>query len=296
VPRARRLALTSVLVATAWGSAAAGADDKQACIAAHEQAQQLRNADKLRAAREQLDVCGRAVCPSLVRSDCAQWTTDVIAATPTVVFAAHDWGGRDLVDVRVRVDGAVVTELIDGKSVPVDPGVHRIEFDYGQSSNEQQVVIRKGEHDRIVSATLGSRGATATQTDTPASSPTSTTTPVAPEQPTHTHAGIPVLAPILAGLGVVALGAALYLDLDTTSRIHAIRDSGCAPNCDQSTVDGLNARYPIAAIIAGAGVVALGAAAWVFLTRPKASTTDAGAALGVRTAAGGGVAELRVTF
>ena len=47
----------------------------------------------------------------------------------SVVPAAKDKKGRDIVDVKVSIDGKVVTETLDGKALPVDPGVHTFRFE-----------------------------------------------------------------------------------------------------------------------------------------------------------------------
>src|ERR1700685_1640160 len=95
------LALFSILVTILASSGRAFADDKQDCIAASEAgpAQKLRGS--LRGAREPLLICARDGCPAIVRQDCTQWLTEIIAALPSVVVGARDWQGHDLVDVTV---------------------------------------------------------------------------------------------------------------------------------------------------------------------------------------------------
>src|SRR5271156_3625369 len=67
----------------------ARADEKAACIAASEDAQQLKLDGKLTLARARLLGCARAECPAIVRQDCAQWIAEVDAALPTVVLGAR---------------------------------------------------------------------------------------------------------------------------------------------------------------------------------------------------------------
>src|SRR4051812_16562109 len=92
--------------------APAAADEKAICVAASEKAQQLRSTGKLVEAREQLKVCGRRECPKLIQQDCTQWTSEVLATLPSAVPAAKDRKGRDIVDVRLTVDGKVVAESL----------------------------------------------------------------------------------------------------------------------------------------------------------------------------------------
>src|SRR5271163_1557459 len=103
----RSRAAWGILVAVAVGmprAAHADADDrseKKACIAASEDAQQLKLDGKLTQARQRLFACARAECPAVVRQDCAQWIAQVNAELPTVVLGARDAEGRDLIEARV---------------------------------------------------------------------------------------------------------------------------------------------------------------------------------------------------
>ena len=56
----------ALLVAILASSHRAFADEKAACVAASEKAQQLKSSGKLVEAREQLNVCGRTECPKLI--------------------------------------------------------------------------------------------------------------------------------------------------------------------------------------------------------------------------------------
>src|SRR6476646_341830 len=77
----------------------AHAEDKQACLAAFDKAQQLRIDGRLRAARVELALCARNECPTLVRQDCATWLNDVMGSLPSVVVGARDVRGKDLIAV-----------------------------------------------------------------------------------------------------------------------------------------------------------------------------------------------------
>jgi hypothetical protein len=125
----RKLVSSAALLAGLSLSFHAAADDKQACVAASEKAQQLRSAGKLGEARDQLNICGRSECPKLIQQDCTQWMSEVLANMPSVVPGAKDRKGRDLVDVRLSVDGKVATEMLDGKALVLDPGVHTFLFE-----------------------------------------------------------------------------------------------------------------------------------------------------------------------
>src|ERR1700733_10632931 len=146
----RWIAFLSIPVAAVAFAGNAFADDKQDCIAASEAGQDQKLRGSLRGAREQLLICARDVCPAIVRQDCTQWLTEIIAALPSVVVGARDWKGHDLVDVTVSVDGVVVASKLDGKPIAVDPGVHtfRYESASGTEPVEEHMVIRQGERNR----------------------------------------------------------------------------------------------------------------------------------------------------
>jgi hypothetical protein len=128
--------------------------DVQACAQAYEAAQVDRNAGRLKAAQEQLHVCVRDTCPEFVRTDCAQWLSEVMAELPSVTFAAVDSQGRDLIDVKVSVDGVVVAESLDGRAVDLDPGQRQLVFTYQGRKVEQTLLVRQGEKNRVVKVTI----------------------------------------------------------------------------------------------------------------------------------------------
>src|SRR5882672_74861 len=93
-------------------SSNAGAEAKQVCADAYSQGQGLRDSQKLISAHTQFVLCARDVCAPFMKGvmvkECAQWLSDVERRIPSVVFTAKR-GGVEMVDVTVRVDGAVVT-------------------------------------------------------------------------------------------------------------------------------------------------------------------------------------------
>ncbi|MBX3262350.1 MAG: hypothetical protein KF782_21905 [Labilithrix sp.] len=265
MPRRRGVSLF-LLVAALLGatSRVARANEKQVCVNASEQAQQLRNAGKLSEAREQLAICGRNACPKLVQHDCTEWMREVLAILPSVVPGAKDDKGRDLVDVRVSIDGTVVTESLDGKAIGVDPGVHTFRFEAaGAQAVEEQVVVRQGEKNRIVTVTFA---------------------PPAPAEAREPWGGKrqkdagdgspPVAAYVTGGVGVLALGAALFINLDASADARELRRT-CAPDCAQSEVDDIESRYLIAGVTAGLGGAALIAAAVLYFTHDRGARASA---------------------
>jgi hypothetical protein len=243
------VATTSLLALLAFG-APASADDKQACVAASEKAQQLKNAGKLSEAREQLNACSRAECPKLIQQDCTQWMSELLAALPSVVPGAKDRKGRDIVDVRVSVDGKVVAHSLDGKAIVLDPGVHTFHFEAsGAPTIDEQVVVKPGEKNRLVTVTFA-KGEDAAGPASGHTGHSGAGTGAPPEEPPRSSP--PVAAYIVGGVGLVTLGVAGVFLLGANSDARGLRDS-CAPRCSQTEVDDIQDKYNLAGITAGIG-------------------------------------------
>ena len=242
------------------------ADEKQACASAAEEAEQLRIDAHLLAARERLLQCSRPACPAAVRSDCAQWMTEVAAAMPTVVFAARDAGGRDLLGARVSIDGVFLEHGLDGKAVEVDPGVHTFRFESDGAARQETVLIREGEKNRAITTTL----------DTGA---------VAPTAPARTSSSVPP-APAsvrpsswtwaFGGVGLLAVGIGAYLELSVNADASELR-STCGHSCSHAQVDPLLFRQQVLGPVAfGVGALALGLATYTLFAGPARGGAVAG--------------------
>jgi hypothetical protein len=251
------------------------ADEKQLCASAAEEAEQLRSDARLRAARERLLRCSRPECPAAVRSDCAQWMTEIEAAMPTVVLGVRDASGQDVLGARVSVDGVAVTHGLDGKALEVDPGVHKFRFESGGAAVEQAVLIREGEKSRAITAMLdvGPVAPAERSSARPAagSSPASSTTS-SPHPSAWTWA--------LGGIGLVALGLGAYLELSVNADASGLQSS-CGHFCSHAQVDPLVLKQQVLGPIAfGVGALSLGLAAYTFFAAPVAGGAVSG--VGVR--------------
>jgi len=153
----RRL-LTAFMLAGALlvAQSVAAEPSEDECISAIRVGQNLREAGKLLAARERFGVCVAMSCPPLLRGDCGKRLAAVVQATPTLVFEATDGAGNDLSSVHVTVDGAPLTDRLDGAAIPMDPGEHRFTFEAeGGPKNEKTIVVREGVRDRHERVVLG---------------------------------------------------------------------------------------------------------------------------------------------
>jgi hypothetical protein len=244
-------ATTALLVA----ESAARADDREQCATAADQAQQLRDEGKYRRAREQLLVCARDVCPAPIKRDCLDWLGQVEQTAPTVVFGAKD-GAKDLSDVKVYVDNVGVTDRLDGKPVQMDLGKHTVKFEYQGQTKEEDVIIGAGQKNRNVTVTFGGVATPAP----PAGGP--------PGADTGGKEGSIVPALVVGGIGVLALGSFAIFGLGGKSDVSDLEKT-CKPHCAETDVDKARTKLIIADISLGVGVVALGVATYLFLTRPK---------------------------
>jgi hypothetical protein len=137
-------------------SASSSAEPVDACLGAFSDAQRLRREGSLRAARQALIQCSQPTCPELIVSRCTPWLRDVGDAIPSIVPLAKDRLGRDMVNVRVVVDGAPFSEVLDGRPIELDPGAHQILFEAaGQPPVAVDVVLAQGQKSRVVEVVIG---------------------------------------------------------------------------------------------------------------------------------------------
>jgi hypothetical protein len=210
-------------------------------------------------------VCGRTDCPKVIQQDCSEWMKELLTILPTVVPSARNKKGRDIVDVKVSIDGKVVAETLDGKALPIDPGVHTFRFESPRARlAEEKVVVRQGEKNRIVAVVLEGLPDASTETHT-----TPKDTAVGKEQ-----SSAPTAAYVTGGVGLVALGTALVIDLDAVADARDLRET-CAPHCEQGKVDDVESRYLIAGVTAALGGAALVAGIVLYLTHDRGTKANA---------------------
>jgi len=255
------------LVASAASSAHAQTKDpaalKLACVQASDKAQQLRVAGKLVAARDTLRTCVLDACPSVVREACSQWLGEVNASLPSIVIGAKDADGKDVLDLKVSIDGELVTEHLGGRALPIDPGRHKMKYEKADGVVlEEEILVGEGTKNRPVSAVFpGPSKPVGAAAATPAAQGSGSKGPSA----ANTALGV-----TLAAVGAAGLGTALALDLTTNSNVDALKTSPCAATktCSASTISGYQLDYDLAGVALGVGVVAVGVAIYVFVGHP----------------------------
>jgi hypothetical protein len=285
---ARRIALTAIAAATMVlagevPSAGAGgsSEEKEACFHAVDSGQQLRTSRKLAAAKDQFIVCARPVCPGPVKKDCAQWLAEVVATLPSVVLGAKDPKGGDLLDVSVAVDNSPLMDKLDGSSIPIDPGPHVFHFEWkGHTTVDQQVLIREGEKNRLVTATFPTSSAPGVLATTQTTEP-------------RGWRAVPVGVWIFGGLAIAGGAAFTAFGLAAESDANNLRAT-CAPNCPSSDVDSARLKIILADVSIGVGIASLGVATtWFLLSRSSKGET---ATVSVEPTLGGGRASFAASF
>ncbi len=268
--------VTSLLVR----SARAAEPSARECLAASESWVALRSQQRLRAAKVELVMCAQAACPSDIRNECARHTDELAAAVPTILFHAQDRSGNDLDEVRVLMDGELLSERLDGMPHPVDPGRHLFRFESVEHpAIEKSLFVREGQKDRREAIVFGLPPPRTILEAAPPSAPN-------PEPPARSS-GATALAISSAVLGVTGLGLGTAFAVKSVAR-HRSAAAACPNECpDQHGVELWNeARaagnvatvgFVVGALgVAGAGVI------W-FASRPSsgsASTPQVGIALG----------------
>jgi hypothetical protein len=287
----RALAMTAVLTLLPLGEAVsegqARADDKNRCISASEQGQQLRDSGKYKAARDAFTQCARDSCPTIVRRDCTRWQSDLAQLWPSVVFGAKDPKGNDLSVVSVSADGVALATALDGKPLQIDPGQHVFRFEtQGFPAVEREVVVRAGEKSRLVVAQFG---------DAPA--------PAAPkpadQTPAPTAVPIPTGVWVFGGIALVAFGTEAFFGITGLSDRSSLYAQPCAQTatCNPNDVTSIRTKFTVADIALGVGLVSAGLSAYLYFTRGAAKPEDAHAArFDVAPTTGGAAATWRLSF
>lgn len=251
-----RLATFAVVLLLA-GHTHAAEKDADVCADLSEKGQLLKIKGKLREARETFLECVKDKCPPLVRKDCGQFLVDLEISMPTIVVAAREPSGGDLTDVRVIVDGELLTARLEGKALPMDPGVHKFRFEAkGRVAVDQTIVVHEGERNRVIGVTLVSD---------------EVTTP----KP-RVEQGAPVAAWVAAGASFLGFGTFAAFGLSARSEFNDL-EKRCGSRCPEGDVDRVRGRALVADIGLAVGVVGAGLATYFFLDHHKKSSVQLGA-------------------
>jgi hypothetical protein len=262
------------LVAAGLMAAPSRADDKAACLDAASKAQSLRDAHKLVEAREQLRACAAARCPAVVQNDCATWLVEVERALPTVVLAAKNTAGADLVDVRVSVDGDPLLSKLEGQALAMNAGPHTFHFAGADGTSlDSRVVVKEGEKNQTVSVVLGAAAQS---------------TPAVPAGGAGAPSPLKTVGWVLGGAGVVGLGVAAAFGVKALSDKNAAH---CMNNeCDPGTSSGIKSAALTSDIAWAAGGVLVATGLALVVLSPSGGGRESATSVSVvplATATGG---------
>ena len=241
-------------------SPSAAERSKGACVARHQSAQILRRDRQLIAARAALRACSGVACPAAVRADCIQWLDEVGRSLPSLVITAGA-GGTDLVDVRVFIDGQLVTARLSGAALDVDPGEHHLRLESPTwPPVERTVLVSEGVKERTIDVDFA-----------PATPPREIRTP-------------PVLDYILGGVTLASLSTFAAFGISALYDRQRLQQS-CAPFCSQDEVNPVRMKLIIADTALGVAVTSLAVGLYLRAVRPAAPRRSA-------QRAGGGLSAL----
>jgi hypothetical protein len=219
------------------------------------------------------------------------------ANVPSVVPVAIDENGSPVEAVEVWVDGVLRSTQINGRALPMDPGLHEFRLSAkDRVPYVEKLLVAQGEHSRRLSAVLrpiGDGAAADAAIVRRFSDDGSDEAPAlaAPPVPAPPVASLPALAAptqvavateqgvgleptrhgsvgayVAGGTAVAAFG--ISIAFATWGHLDNELLDGCAPNCPQDSVDHVRNMYIAADVSLGVGVVALGVATWLYLSEP----------------------------
>jgi hypothetical protein len=269
------------------GSAPAKPPTKSECIAFNEDAQDLEREGKLRDARTKLAVCVAATCPGAVREDCAERLSRMEVRIPSLVFDVKDAAGNDVTGVRVRVDGELLPNELNGTPIEFDPGRHQLAFEaQGLAPVQRTLIVTEGEQGRRVHVEMVAPSAAA-----PAASPSAPAVPTGPpagplgSDPLGSGPsgfGLRTASLVLLGAGAAGIGVGAVFGLMTKWTYQNALENECHNDPTMCTPKGATegqtaqtqAVISTVAFIAGGALAAAGAI--LYVAAPKKAVAVGG--------------------
>jgi hypothetical protein len=109
---------------------------------------------------------------------------------PTVVVAAKDAAGHDVVEVTITMDDHPFATRLTGEAVPMNPGLHAFHFETKDGTRvDHRVLVREGAKNQAVEIVVGATAASAGPAVQAPSSASATSVPAATSAATATHEG-----------------------------------------------------------------------------------------------------------
>jgi hypothetical protein len=270
----RRIAILAGLLACAPPVIARASERAERCVAESDRGQEQRDRGALVEARASFRACAADECPAMLRKDCAAWLEQVDQSIPTMVLAAKDARGNDLLGARAFVDGASHQEEYEsGRAIALDPGPHVVRFEHPPDAPiELTVVLRMGERNREVIGQLAAPPPPPPPPPSPRSAPPLAVAALPPPR-REPRRHVSPWAFVTGGVAIAAVGSFAYFGATGLDEKSTLRTT-CAPRCTDDQVAPLRARYVAADVSLGIAVLALGATTWLLL-HPTTDVSDA---------------------
>jgi hypothetical protein len=260
------------------------AKERRACASQYEKAQELRQASKLRQSKDAMLRCAKPACGDFVQGECTRWLSQIDAEMPSVAIAANDEAGQPVLDVEVTMDGEKLASRLDGRALPVDPGMHDFSFKTPTGAVvDRRIAISLGERNRVIVVKLVSPKPAPAAPPAP-SKPESgareiglalvSAPPVRPANQVASSSEPPVpeagdkgssslLPYVVGGVGLVGVGGyALFYTMAKTENNAMLEQ--CWPSCSEGRLDRVRNLYLASHISLGAGMAAIGTATFLY--------------------------------
>jgi len=311
---------------TRGASEPAPASDRRACMSAYNSAGELARGGRFRQARESADGCTAAACSPGLRQKCAALSIEMEAQTPSVVPLVIDEAGEPRVDVRVTMDGELLTSRLDGRSVLVDPGLHKFSFSLDERATvTRDILVGQGQRNRPISVSLRASDRRAKTAELPATkpldvkagpgeavpektqptalrpvatspateSPATDSVAAGPSEGRTPRSAVPYLLGAAGVAGIGGFGVLTYWGGNDNQSL-----ARCSPYCSPASVDRVRKLYTAANISLGVGIAAIGAAAvsWFLLSPEPPKADHAAYVLDVKPVRSGVVAGVSGSF
>jgi hypothetical protein len=246
------------------------------CITAYEDSVPLRKNHQLKAARAKLLTCSWESCPADVRAECLGRLSEIDTSMPTIVFEAKDAAGAIVFAVKVKMDGDLLAERLQGSALPIDPGEHTFTFEVaGRPSVEKHLMIFEGEklrRERVEFEAIAVAKLAPPATLAKAENAEPPPPPVAKRDLGQTK-----VAAIALGIGVAATGVGVaygFVAMSRRDEASSICPSACSDMKGVNEWNDARAAGNVAtgAFIIGAIGIASGVVIWL-LARPASDGT-----------------------
>lgn len=266
----RAVAMFTLFSSSSVARFAAAEPDTAACVEAHASGQRQMKTGRLKDASELFAACASTLaCPVPIREECVAFYARVQESLPSVVFSVRDERGTELTSVRVYSSNQLIAETIDGRAVPLDPGIHQLRFELpsGQILT-QETLVREGEQRRLL----------VVRAPLPVSAPSRSLTPIAPisSNRAEPRPGLPAGFWIATSLGAAALASGGAFAILGHRHQSLLED--CSPRCSSSeraVYDDMRREYLIADLSFAVAGVSAGVATWLFFSSARSSENEA---------------------